>query len=63
MVMGTKVVTVRDGGSIGVTMALVRLFGYLVNFAILGLGFLWIIWDKDKQGWHDKFARTYVVRK
>ncbi len=27
------------------------------------LGFLWIIWDPLKQGWHDKLARTYVVKK
>jgi len=26
------------------------------------LGFLWVAWDKDKQGWHDKIAGTVVVR-
>ncbi|HKF94921.1 MAG TPA: RDD family protein, partial [Gammaproteobacteria bacterium] len=28
----------------------------------LGLGFLWIAFDKRKQGWHDKLAATVVVR-
>ena len=28
----------------------------------LGLGYLWAIWDKQKQGWHDKMAGTVVVR-
>jgi len=26
------------------------------------VGFLWIIWDPKKQGWHDKVAGTVVVR-
>jgi len=26
------------------------------------LGFLWVIWDKKKQGWHDKIAHTIVVK-
>jgi uncharacterized RDD family membrane protein YckC len=25
------------------------------------MGLLWIIWDKQKQGWHDKIAGTYVI--
>ena len=27
------------------------------------LAFLWMIWDQRKQGWHDKLAGTYVVKK
>ncbi len=27
------------------------------------LGFLWMTWDQRKQGWHDKIAGTYVVKK
>ena len=30
---------------------------------IFGLGYLWVAWHPDKQGWHDSIARTYVVRK
>jgi uncharacterized RDD family membrane protein YckC len=26
------------------------------------LGFLWMLWDPNKQTWHDKVAQTYVVR-
>ena len=63
MILGIEVISATDGGRIGVANAIVRLFGYLVSFMILGLGFLWIIWDRNKQGWHDKFARTYVVKK
>ena len=63
MIIGIEVISADDGGRIGVPKAIVRLFGYFIDFVVLGLGFLWIIWDRDKQGWHDKFARTYVVKK
>lgn len=29
--------------------------------ATLFLGYLWILWDRDKQGWHDKLFSTFVV--
>lgn len=40
---------------------LVRYFGYYLSLLPLGLGFLWILWDPRKQGWHDKLARTVVI--
>jgi uncharacterized RDD family membrane protein YckC len=30
--------------------------------ASLGLAFLWIIWQREKRGWHDLAARTWVIR-
>ena len=41
---------------------LVRYLGYYVSLLPLGLGFLWILWDPRKQGWHDKLAHTIVIR-
>jgi uncharacterized RDD family membrane protein YckC len=29
---------------------------------VLGLGFVWIAFDANKQSWHDKMADTVVVR-
>ena len=29
----------------------------------LGLGLIWCAFDSRKQGWHDKLAKTVVVRK
>jgi uncharacterized RDD family membrane protein YckC len=26
------------------------------------LGYLWMLWDKDKQTWHDKIVSTVVVK-
>lgn len=62
-VLGLRVVG-RDGrtGGIGWGPAIVRWIGYLIGGAIFFLGFLWIIWDNQKQGWHDKLAGTHVVR-
>jgi uncharacterized RDD family membrane protein YckC len=33
----------------------------VVSFT-LGIGFIWIIFDRRKQGWHDKMANTVVVK-
>jgi len=61
MIQGVKVVT-TDEQSFGLGTSVVRFIGYLVSWFVFCLGFLWVIWDKDKQGWHDKMAKTYVVK-
>lgn len=38
-----------------------RYFAYFVSTIPLCLGFLWIAFDKRKQGWHDKLAGTVVI--
>jgi len=59
---GLKVVT-SDGGPIGFWRSLGRnLFAAFVSAPLLYLGFLWVIWDPQKQAWHDKVFRTYVLR-
>lgn len=35
--------------------------GKFISGLICGLGYLWILIDKERQGWHDKLASTYVV--
>ncbi len=37
------------------------MIGKLVSAAVLSLGFVWILIDKENQGWHDKLMRTFVV--
>jgi uncharacterized RDD family membrane protein YckC len=32
------------------------------SIIVLFLGFLWMIWDQEKQTWHDKIAGTIVIR-
>lgn len=44
-------------------MVLRETIGKGVSGIFFGLGFLWAIWDKDNQAWHDKIAGTVVVRR
>ena len=59
--LGVRVVS-TDGEIISAGRAFLRLIGYAISALFLGLGFLWAAWDKEKQGWHDKIASTYVVQ-
>jgi uncharacterized RDD family membrane protein YckC len=34
----------------------------LPSMVVAGLGFLWIVFDEDRQALHDKIAGTLVVR-
>lgn len=43
--------------------ALGRYLAEFLSGVALGLGYLWVLWDRDRQGWHDKLASTLVVRK
>jgi uncharacterized RDD family membrane protein YckC len=61
IVLKLKVIK-TDGRSLTFLVALVRALAAAFSVAVLFLGFLWIGWDKDKQGWHDKIAGTEVVR-
>ena len=40
---------------------ILRYIGYFVSIVPLGLGYVWVAFDKRKQGWHDKLAGTVVV--
>lgn len=60
-VMKIKVVS-ADGSAMTMGKAVMRLIGYFVSGLIVYLGFLWILFDANKQGWHDKIAGTYVVK-
>jgi uncharacterized RDD family membrane protein YckC len=58
-----KLYVVRaDGQPLTFVAALVRGLATAFSVVVLFLGFLWIAWDRDKQGWHDKIAGTVVVR-
>lgn len=51
-----------DGERITFLVALVRGLAAAFSIMVLFLGFFWIAWDRDKQGWHDKIVGTVVVR-
>ena len=62
MMVSAKIVDARTGGSSSSAQCLVRYFAYIVSMLPLGLGFLWIAFDRRKQAWHDKLAGTVVIR-
>ncbi len=61
IVCGLKVVRL-DGREVDWATAIVRALGCFLSLAVVGLGFLWVAIDDDKQSWHDKIAGTTVVR-
>ncbi len=38
------------------------LFKALISGLVFYLGYLWMLWDTNKQTWHDKVANTLVLR-
>ena len=63
LVSGIKVVTL-DGQLLKYPQALFRfLVGYFVSGIFYGLGYLWILKDKERRGWHDLVSDTRVTRK
>lgn len=52
-----------DGGEMTYTRAFLRWVGYLVSITFAGLGFLWIVIDERKRGWHDYLSGTWVKNK
>lgn len=60
MIMGVRVVTL-DGGSLSLGRSIRRVLGYLVSALALYGGFMWILIDNRRQGWHDKLAGTCVI--
>jgi uncharacterized RDD family membrane protein YckC len=60
MVCQLKVVQ-ESGESLSYGKSFLRCVGYLLSAVVLNIGFLWVAFDKNKQGWHDKIARTYVI--
>lgn len=61
MVMGIRVIDFNTGGPIGYGRAFIRWLVSIVSAIALLIGYLWMLWDKEKQCWHDKAANDVVV--
>ena len=60
--LGIRVYDFRGGGGpIGYGRALVRVLVKYVSGIVFFLGYLWMLWDKEKQTWHDKLSNSVVV--
>ena len=59
--LSIKIVDAKTGNKPTVSQYIIRYIGYYVSMIPFFLGFLWILWDDKKQGWHDKMAGTVVI--
>ena len=60
MVFNIKVVK-KDGSELTYVDCAVRYVGYIISGALVGLGYLWMIIDKENQCLHDRMANTIVI--
>ena len=56
-----RVVDINGGGRIGHNRAFIRWLGRFVSTVVFLLGYFWMLWDAERQTWHDKFADAVVV--
>ncbi|MDH5737854.1 MAG: RDD family protein [Gammaproteobacteria bacterium] len=57
-----KIKTVNtDGELMSPLQCLIRFLAATLSFMCLGLGFLWILFSKDRLTWHDKLSDSRVI--
>ncbi|MBI5044072.1 MAG: RDD family protein [Nitrospirae bacterium] len=62
MALSLRILDAATGNKPSAGQCTGRYFAYFVSMLPLCLGFIWVAFDKRKQGWHDKLAGTVVVR-
>lgn len=61
MLTKLTIVDAKTGKKPTIIQFILRYVGYFLS-SIFFLGFIWIAFDKRKQGWHDKIAGTVVLK-
>jgi uncharacterized RDD family membrane protein YckC len=59
--LGLRVIHTDGRPHLNLGRAVLRFIGLWIAALPLFLGFIWILFDNHRQGWHDKIARTYVI--
>jgi uncharacterized RDD family membrane protein YckC len=57
-----RVVMDKDGGKVTMGPAILRLIGYWIDQIIFYLGYIWVLIDNRRRGWHDLIAGTVVIQ-
>jgi uncharacterized RDD family membrane protein YckC len=60
IVCGLRVVRL-DGRPIDWPTAVTRALASFLSLFVAGLGFIWVVFDAERQSWHDKIAGTVIV--
>ena len=57
-------IRVQQSNGLGIswTQALLRFLAAIISWLVLGFGFLWMLVDREKRTWHDRFSDTVVAR-
>lgn len=63
MAVSAKVVDAKTGHAASKGQLIGRYLAYYLSIIPFFLGFIWVAFDRRKQGWHDKLAGTVVIRK
>ena len=62
--MGLYVVRFSDEKELGIGQVILReTLGKTISWLCLGLGFIWVSFNKKRRAWHDLMANTWVVEK
>jgi uncharacterized RDD family membrane protein YckC len=63
---GMKLMSIKlvnaSGELVTMGQAIVRVVVAIFSGIVIGIGYLWMLWDANKQTWHDKAAGSFVVR-
>jgi uncharacterized RDD family membrane protein YckC len=59
--VGIRIIDVDSGGRVEYGQCAIRYLVAIVSGLACGIGYLWMLWDPERQTWHDKAANVYVV--
>lgn len=56
------IILTPEGKALNLGQAIIRSLAAGVSLLPLGLGFLWLMWDRKHETWHDKISQTTAFR-
>ncbi len=59
--MKIKVVD-ENGNRITLAKSIIRNLSKILSYIVLMLGFIWVLFNKERRGWHDMIANTYIIK-
>jgi uncharacterized RDD family membrane protein YckC len=59
--VGVRAIDATTGGRVHFGASALRCLVSIASWMVCYLGYLWMLWDPERQTWHDKAAGTLVV--